>query len=106
MDLGIEGRNAIVCASRKGLGKACALALAREGANVWICGRTERTLVEAAEEIEAGATGSVEYRVADVTSEAQVSRAFAEAARPAISATGAGRTGSRRSTTTCSAPST
>ena len=30
MDLGIEGRKALVCASSKGLGKACAKALARE----------------------------------------------------------------------------
>lgn len=66
MDLGIEGRNAIVCASSKGLGKACATALAKEGANVWICGRTEQTLVEAGKEIRA-LGGKVEYLVADVT---------------------------------------
>ena len=32
MDLGIKGRHALVCASSKGLGRACALSLAREGA--------------------------------------------------------------------------
>ena len=32
MDLGIQGRKAIVCASSRGLGRACAEALAREGA--------------------------------------------------------------------------
>ncbi|HLI22219.1 MAG TPA: 3-oxoacyl-ACP reductase, partial [Stellaceae bacterium] len=31
MDLGIKGRKALLCASSKGLGKACALALSREG---------------------------------------------------------------------------
>ena len=34
MDLGIRGRSAIVCASSHGLGKGCALALGREGAEV------------------------------------------------------------------------
>ena len=39
MDLGIAGRKAIVCASSRGLGKACAVALAREGCQVVINGR-------------------------------------------------------------------
>ena len=39
MDLGIAGRNAIVCASSRGLGKACATSLARNGVNVTINGR-------------------------------------------------------------------
>lgn len=68
MDLDIRGRKAIVCASSKGLGKACALALAKEGAEVWICGRTEETLQQAADEIRAAAGGDVVYVVADVTS--------------------------------------
>ena len=67
MDLGIEGRNALVCASSKGLGKACAAELAKEGANVWLCGRTPGTLEEAAEDIRKVARGRVEFRVADVT---------------------------------------
>ena len=50
MDLGIKGRSAIVCASSRGLGKACAKSLAREGANVVINGRTEESLQLAAEE--------------------------------------------------------
>lgn len=57
MDLGIEGRNAIVCAASQGLGKACALALAGEGVNVVINGRTEETLEAAAQEIRAAARG-------------------------------------------------
>jgi 3-oxoacyl-[acyl-carrier protein] reductase len=39
MNLGIEGRTAIVCASSQGLGLACAQALAQEGVHVLINGR-------------------------------------------------------------------
>lgn len=46
MDLGIQGKNAIVCASSRGLGRACAIALAREGVNVTINGRNEEALAE------------------------------------------------------------
>ena len=41
MDLGINGRTAIVCAASKGLGKACAMQLAKEGVNVVIASRTK-----------------------------------------------------------------
>ena len=51
MDLGLEGRVAVVAASSKGLGRASALALAREGARVTICARTEADLETAAEQI-------------------------------------------------------
>ena len=51
MDLGIRGRSALVCAASKGLGKGCALALAREGVNVTITARTAADLEAAAEEI-------------------------------------------------------
>ena len=44
VDLGLGGKIAIVAASSKGLGKASALALAREGARVTICARTEAEL--------------------------------------------------------------
>jgi 3-oxoacyl-[acyl-carrier protein] reductase len=44
MDLGLGGKVALVGASSKGLGKACALALAREGARVTICARTDGDL--------------------------------------------------------------
>lgn len=48
MDLGIAGRSAILCASSRGLGFACADALAREGVHVTINGRTQTSLDEAA----------------------------------------------------------
>ena len=51
MDLGIKGRTAIVCASSRGLGKACAAALAAEGVTVVINGLNEKRLEASAEEI-------------------------------------------------------
>jgi 3-oxoacyl-[acyl-carrier protein] reductase len=51
MDLGIKGRKAIVCASSRGLGYGCAMALAREGVEVVLNGRDETRLMQAADEI-------------------------------------------------------
>src|SRR5882724_9154982 len=51
MDLGIAGRKAIVCASSKGLGKACALALAQAGCDVFVNGRDATLLAATADEI-------------------------------------------------------
>ena len=56
MDLGISGRKAIVCASSRGLGKACARALADAGCDVVINGRDRARLEATAKEI-ASATG-------------------------------------------------
>src|SRR6185369_7528764 len=56
MDLGLEGRKAIVCASSRGLGKACALALAREGVAVVVNGRNAEVLTSTAATIR-GETG-------------------------------------------------
>ena len=53
MDLGINGRTAIVCAASKGLGKACAMQLAKEGVNVVISARTKADIEATAEEIRA-----------------------------------------------------
>ncbi|MEM9519666.1 MAG: SDR family oxidoreductase [Actinomycetota bacterium] len=52
MDLGITDRRAIVCASSRGLGYACADALAREGVDVWINGRDAATLEAAADRLQ------------------------------------------------------
>src|SRR3569833_3174016 len=57
MDLGIAGRKAIVCASSRGLGQACAFALAEAGVEVVINGRDARTVEATAAEI-AKATGT------------------------------------------------
>lgn len=51
MDFGLQGKIAWVCAASKGLGKACALALAKEGCKVVICARNESELDRAAEDI-------------------------------------------------------
>jgi 3-oxoacyl-[acyl-carrier protein] reductase len=56
MDLGIAGRKAIVCASSRGLGKACARALAEAGCEVVVNGRDAARLEATAKEI-ASATG-------------------------------------------------
>ena len=67
MDLGIAGRRAIVCASSKGLGKGCALALAENGVEVVVNGRTADVLEATAEEIRAATGGRVTPVVADVS---------------------------------------
>ncbi len=69
MDLGISSRKAIVCGSSRGLGKACALALAREGVDVVVAARTEAGLRQAADEIAAVGGGAVDAVVADVTTD-------------------------------------
>ncbi len=51
MDLGLEGKIALVCAASKGLGRACAIELAREGAHVAICGRDPDSIALAHEAI-------------------------------------------------------
>ncbi len=51
MDLGIRGRKAIVCASSKGLGRGCAMALAEAGCDLVVNGRNEKTLAATATEI-------------------------------------------------------
>lgn len=66
MDLGIKGRKAIVCASSKGLGKACALALAEAGCEVVVNGRSADAVEAAAEEIRTATGAKVVTVVADV----------------------------------------
>ena len=69
MDLGIGGKNALVCASSKGLGRGCAAALAEAGVNLVLNGRTEETLSAAANDIAAAFDVKVKTVVADVTTE-------------------------------------
>jgi 3-oxoacyl-[acyl-carrier protein] reductase len=66
MDLGIAGRKAIVCASSRGLGKACARALAEAGCEVVINGRDAKKLEAAAAEIASLTGAKVTAIVADV----------------------------------------
>ena len=67
MDLGIAGKRAIICGASKGLGKACAEALAREGVKVTIAARHLASLAETAEEIRKSTGNRVTSVVADVT---------------------------------------
>ncbi|MGA2270080.1 MAG: SDR family oxidoreductase [Bryobacteraceae bacterium] len=67
MDLGLKDRVAIVAASSQGLGKAVALGLAREGAKLALCARTESTLNATAEEIRRETGAEVMARALDVT---------------------------------------
>jgi 3-oxoacyl-[acyl-carrier protein] reductase len=69
MDLGIAGRRALVCAASKGLGKACALALAREGAHVTLTARSAETLEATAAEIRAATGVTVTIAVGDIATE-------------------------------------
>jgi 3-oxoacyl-[acyl-carrier protein] reductase len=67
MDLGIAGRSAILIASSRGLGRACAESVAREGVNVIINGRTEADVTQAVEELRAAYDVTVTGVVADAT---------------------------------------
>jgi 3-oxoacyl-[acyl-carrier protein] reductase len=72
MDLGLTGKMALVTAASKGMGKACALGLAAEGARVVICARNEGDLKAAADEVRTKTRGEVLGVVADVTKAEQV----------------------------------
>ena len=90
MDLGLTGKRALVCAASKGLGRACAMALAQEGVAVTITARTRETLEQTAAEIR-DATGSAVTVVAgDITTEAGRADALAACPDPDILVNNAG----------------
>src|SRR3984885_3534099 len=71
VDLGIKGRRAIVCASSKGLGRACAIALATEGVHVTLTARGAEALKKTADEIRNSHPGvTVTEIVGDITTPA------------------------------------
>ena len=72
MDLGLRGKTALVTAASKGLGRAIATELAREGARVVISSRDERSLARTASEIEEETGATVEHRACDLTDAAQI----------------------------------
>ena len=67
MDLGIAGKWALVCAGSKGLGKGCALALAREGVSLVITARGREALEATAAEIRKATGAKVTAVAGDIT---------------------------------------
>ena len=82
MDLGIEGRWALVCAASKGLGKGCATALVKEGVNVVITARGADVLEATAAELRRLDGGEVRSVAGDITT--PDGRAAALAACPQV----------------------
>ena len=78
MDLGLKGRSAAVAASSRGLGRATALALAREGCQVAVCGRDPKKIRASADFIERETGGKVIAVTADVGSRADCERFIGE----------------------------
>src|SRR6266849_4432600 len=84
MDLGIAGKSALVCAASKGLGKGCAINLAREGVNLTIVARTKETIEATAAEIRAATGVKVTAIAADITTPEGRNAALAACPEPDI----------------------
>ena len=74
MDLGLKDCRAFIAGASRGLGKACAKALAGEGARIFVCSRSEAELKRAAAEL--GAAG---YSTADLSRSEDIKHVIAEA---------------------------
>ena len=81
MDLGLQGKHAIVTGGSRGIGKAIARELAREGVDVAIVARNQEALEATARELGAETNRRIIALAADVTSKEQVDRMVAEAAQ-------------------------
>src|SRR5215467_1765920 len=81
MDLGLQGKHAIVTGGSRGIGKAVARELAREGVDVAIVARNRANLEVTARELAAVSNRRILPLAADVTSKDQVDHVVAEAAR-------------------------
>jgi 3-oxoacyl-[acyl-carrier protein] reductase len=90
MELGIAGRKALVCGASRGLGKGCALALAREGVDVVIVARGNDALEAAAAELRAASGVEVTPVASDITTEEGRRAALAACPAPDILVTNAG----------------
>ena len=84
MDLAIHGRKALLSGASRGLGKACALALAREGVDITIVARTRATLETAAAEIRAATGAKVTAIAGDIATSAGRAAALAACPDPDI----------------------
>ena len=90
MDLGIKGRHALICGGSKGLGRAAADSLAREGVNLTLVARSPDALDKAASEIVSTAGVAVSVIAADVTSSEGRSEVLAGCPNPDILVTNPG----------------
>ena len=90
MDLGIDGKRAIVCAASKGLGKACALSLAREGVELVINARSADVLEATAREIASETGVEVTPVAADITTDDGRDAVLSACPRPDILVNNAG----------------
>ena len=90
MDLGIKGRTALVCAASKGLGRACAEALAAEGVTLFLNARDAQTLGEAARAIAAAHGVMVTPITADLSVPEDRARLLAACPAPDILVNNAG----------------
>jgi 3-oxoacyl-[acyl-carrier protein] reductase len=90
LDLRIRGRKALVCAASKGLGRACAMALGRAGAELTITARTAETLEQTADEIRRETGVKVRPVAGDITTEAGREAALAACPEPDILVNNAG----------------
>jgi 3-oxoacyl-[acyl-carrier protein] reductase len=90
MDLGLKGKTALVCAASKGLGKGCALSLAREGVDVTILARGREALEATAGEIRNATGVKVTVVAADITTAAGRKEALAACPSPDILVNNAG----------------
>ena len=84
MDLGIQGRHALVCASSQGLGYACALALAQEGCSITLNGRQADKLDAAAQRLREATGATVQAVAADLNTEGGRSALLAACPAPDI----------------------
>ena len=90
MDLGIKGKNAIVCAASKGLGKGCAMALAKEGVNITLTARTAETLEQTAAELRKLGSGTITAIAGDITTPEGRAKVLAACPNPDILINNAG----------------
>lgn len=90
MDLGIGGRSALVCAASKGLGRACAMALAAEGVSLTIAARSAGPLEATARAIREATGVEVRGVACDVTTEEGRAALLAACPAPDILVTNAG----------------
>ena len=90
MDLGIRGKTALVCAASKGLGRACAMSLAREGVDVTIMARGREALEKTAEDIRKASGVKVTALVADITTPEGRAAVLAACPQPDILVNNAG----------------